>query len=113
MPYAAADEVFQGRGYFITHISAHFDNTLVLPVEVKKVFMDEANREVFPLVLEELKAGIKQAISETSAFFMRKYNKQKSAKSADMLSSTLAPEIITVDKRLVALCKNVGHVKLY
>ena len=105
--YAATDEVFQGRGYFITHISAHFDNTLVLPVEVKKVFMDEANREVFPLVLEELKAGIKQAISETSAFFMRKYNKQKSAKSADMFSSTLAPEIITVDKRLVALCKNV------
>ena len=70
--YAATDEVFHGRGYLITHISAHFDNTLVLPIEVKKVFMDETNGEIFPLVLEELKAGIKQAISETSAFFMRK-----------------------------------------
>jgi uncharacterized protein (TIGR02421 family) len=71
------------------------------------VFMDETNGELFPLVLEELKAGIKQAISETSAFFMRKYNKQKSAKSTDMLTSSLAPEIILVDKQLVALCKNV------
>ena len=105
--YAATDEVFHGRGYLITHISAHFDNTLVLPIEVKKVFMDEKNGELFPLVLEELKAGIKQAMSETSAYFMRKYNKQKSIKNTDMLSSSLAPEIISVDKKLVALCKNV------
>ncbi|TYK65282.1 flavohemoglobin expression-modulating QEGLA motif protein [Colwellia echini] len=105
--YAATDEVFHGRGYLITHISAHFDNTLVLPIEVKKVFMDETNGELFPLVLEELKAGVKQAIGETTAFFMRKYNKQKSAKSTDILTSSLAPEIINLDRQLVELCKNV------
>ncbi|MBU2871460.1 flavohemoglobin expression-modulating QEGLA motif protein [Colwellia sp. E2M01] len=105
--YAATDEVFHGRGYLITHISAHFDNTLVLPIEVKKVFMDETNGELFPLVLEELKAGLKQAISETTAFFMRKYNKQKSARSSDILSSSLAPEIINLDRQLVDLCENV------
>ena len=33
---AATDEVFHGRGYLVTHVNAHFDNTLVLPIEVKK-----------------------------------------------------------------------------
>jgi hypothetical protein len=42
----ATDEVFQGRGYLITHINGHFDNTLVLPTEVKKIFMDEYSGDV-------------------------------------------------------------------
>jgi len=105
--YAAIDEVFQGRGYLISHVNAHFDNTLVLPIEVKKVFMDETKGEVYPLVLDELNAGIKQAISETTAHFMRRFNKKKSVKNSDMLSSVLAPEIIALDKKLVSLCKNI------
>jgi len=105
--YAAIDEVFQGRGYLISHVNAHFDNTLVLPLEVKKVFMDETKGELYPLVLDELNADIKQAISETTAYFMRRFNKKKAVKNSDMLSSFLAPEIIALDKKLVALCKNI------
>ncbi len=104
---AASDEVFQGRGYVITHINAHFDNTLVIPIEVKKVFMDETSGELYPLVLDELKAGIKQAISETAAHFMRRFGKRKSIRGADILSSSLAPEIILLDKKLAALCKHI------
>jgi len=74
---AATDEVFHGRGYLITHVNAHFDNTLVLPTEVKKIFMDEVTGDVYPLVLEDLKAGFKSAISETAAFFVRRYGKKK------------------------------------
>lgn len=104
---AATDEVFHGRGYLITHINAHFDNTLVLPTEVKKVFIDEASGEVYPLVLEELKAGFKNALSETAAFFVRKYGKRKRTQKADILSSTISPEVISVDKKLFALCKSI------
>ena len=105
--FAATDEVFQGRGYLITHVNSHFDNTLVLPVEVKKVFMDETKGEIYPLVLEELKAGIKQAISETAAFFMRKYSKSKSTKHTDLLSSSLPSELLALDKKLYSLCNNI------
>lgn len=104
---AATDEIFQGRGYLITHINAHFDNTLVLPTEVKKVFMNEASGEVYPLVLEELKAGFKNSLSETAAFFVRKYGKRKKTQKADILSSTISPEVLSVDKKLFALCKSI------
>ena len=104
---AATDETFQGRGYLIAHINAHFDNTLVLPTEVKKVFMNEVSGEVYPLVLEELKAGFKNAISETAAFFVRKYGKRKRTQKADILSSTISAEVLDLDKKLFSLCKSI------
>ena len=104
---AATDEIFQGRGYLITHINAHFDNTLVLPTEVKKVFMNETSGEIYPLVLEELKAGFKNAISETAAFFVRRYGKRKRTQKADILSSTISSEVLDLDKKLFSLCKSI------
>lgn len=104
---AATDEIFQGRGYLIAHINAHFDNTLVLPTEVKKVFMNEASGEVYPLVLEELKAGFKNAISETAAFFVRRYGKRKKTQKADILSSSISSEVLNLDKKLFSLCKSI------
>lgn len=104
---AASDEIFQGRGYLITHVNSHFDNTLVIPTEVKKVFMDEQSGELYPLVLEELNSGIKEAIGETAAFFMRRYGKKKSFSKADVLSSTIPSDIFQLDKKLFSLCKNV------
>lgn len=104
---AATDEVFHGRGYLISHINAHFDNTLVLPTEVKKVFMDETSGQVYPLVLDNLKSGLKDAISETAAFFMRRYTKKTRTQKADILSSNISPEVIELDKKLFSLCKSV------
>lgn len=105
--YAETNKVFHGRGYFISHINAHFDNTLVLPIEVKKVFMDESTGELYPLVLEELKSGFKNAVSESAAYFMRRYTKKKSTQKADILSSNISPELISLDKKLFSLCKSV------
>lgn len=104
---AAIDEVFQGRGYLITHVNSHFDNTLVIPTEIKKVFMEEETGELYPLVLEELKTGVKEAISETAAFFMRRFGKKRSFSKSDVLSSVVAKEVTTLDKRLFELCKNI------
>ncbi|TKB47480.1 flavohemoglobin expression-modulating QEGLA motif protein [Thalassotalea mangrovi] len=104
---AATDEVFQGRGYLITHVNSHFDNTLVLPTEVKKVFMDETSGEPYPLVLEELKAGFKDAITETATFFMRRYGKKKRVRRADVLSSNISPEVLSLDKQLFTLSRHI------
>jgi len=104
---AAVDEVFHGRGYLITHVNSHFDNTLVIPTEVKKVFMEEISGELYPLVLEELKSGLKEAISQTAAFFMRRYGKKKAFSKADILSSSIPDEVLRVDKKLFSLCKDI------
>lgn len=104
---AAIDEVFQGRGYLITHVNSHFDNTLVIPTEIKKVFMDEETGELYPLVLEELKTGVKEAISETAAFFMRRFGKKRSFSKSDVLSSVVPKEVTKLDKKLFELCKNI------
>ncbi len=104
---AAVDEVFQGRGYLITHVNSHFDNTLVLPTEIKKVFMEEETGALYPLVLEELKTGVKEAISETAAFFMRRFGKKRSFSKSDVLSSVVPKEVKKLDKQLFELCKNI------
>ena len=104
---AATNEVFHGRGYLITHVNSHFDNTIVLPTEVKKVFMDEISGDVYPLVLEELKTGFKDAISETAAYFMRRYGKKKRTQKTDILTSSISSEVIELDKKLYALCNNI------
>lgn len=104
---AASDEVFHGRGYLITHVNSHFDNTLVLPTEIKKVFMEEHSGELYPLVLEELKVGMKEAITDSSAYFMRRYGKRKSYSKADLLSSSLNKAIVSLDKSLFRLCEDI------
>ncbi|MFZ0468872.1 MAG: N-formylglutamate amidohydrolase, partial [Thiogranum sp.] len=85
---AALNEVFYGRGYLIGHINGKFESTLVLPTEVKKVFMDELSGELFPLVLDEMKDGTKRAIAETAAFFARRHTRKTRARHQDMLSTT-------------------------
>jgi hypothetical protein len=61
---AAINEVFFGRGYQATFIGNNFHNTLVLPTEVKKSFMDELTGEPRPAVLERLHAEFEQAVSD-------------------------------------------------
>jgi uncharacterized protein (TIGR02421 family) len=104
---AALNEVFYGRGYLIGHINGKFENTLVLPTEVKKVFMDEMSGELFPLVLDEMKDGTKRAIAETAAFFARRHTRKTRARHQDMLSTTLEPAIVEVDSQLYRLAKGV------
>ena len=61
---AAINEVFYGRGYQATFIAKSYRNTLVLPTEAKKAFMDELTGEPLPGVLEALHTEFEQAISE-------------------------------------------------
>jgi len=104
---AALNEVFYGRGYLIGHINANFESTLVLPTEVKKVFMDECSGQLYPLVLDEMKDGTKRAIAEAAAFFARRHTRKTRARKQDMLSTTLDPAIVEVDRQLYRLARGV------
>ena len=105
------NEVFYGRGYLIAHINARFENTLVLPTEVKKVFMDETGGELFPLVLDQMKDGAKRAIAEAAAFFARRHTRKTRARRQDMLSTTLDPAIVSVDSQLYRLARGVDTLQ--
>jgi len=73
---ATQNDAFQGRGYLIGHVNSRHVNSLVIPTEVKKIFMDETTGELFPQILDDLNSGITHAITETEAHFMRKYSRK-------------------------------------
>jgi uncharacterized protein (TIGR02421 family) len=73
--------------------------------------MDEESGEVYPLVLEAVQIGLKQAISHTSAYFQRRFNLKKRVKKADMLSSQIEPVVLAVDRTLYRLAQKIETLK--
>jgi len=67
---AAINEVFYGRGYQATFVGKRCRNTLVIPTELKKVFMDELSGEALPDVLEVLHREFEQAIIGHAQHFL-------------------------------------------
>ncbi len=67
---AAINEVFYGRGYQATFVGKRCRNTLVLPTELKKAFMDELSGEPLPDVLEVLHREFEQAITVHAQHFL-------------------------------------------
>ena len=108
MPVSAKEnDIFFGRGYMISHINSRFQNTLVLPIEVKKVFMDELTGEIYPLVMQSLSQQFKTCLVDVSAFFSRRFTSKKRVKKSDMLAERMDPAILKVDKALFDLAKGL------
>ena len=98
--------VFQGKGYQAEYIQKNFVNTLVIPIEIKKVFMDESTGTLYPLVLERLQEGVHLAIFETASYFNNKL-KKSNLKHMDLLSSDIEPAVLLVDRELFKIAKNL------
>lgn len=108
MPVNAAENyVFYGRGYMISHINSRFQNCLVLPIEVKKVFMDELTGELYPLVMQSLCQQFKDCLVDIAAFFSRRFTSKKKIKKFDMLAETMDPAVTKVDRALFQLAKGL------
>lgn len=98
--------VFQGRGYQASFVREFFSNTLIIPLEVKKIFMDEENGEVFPLVLDKLQEGLHMSVLDAATAF-NKTLKRARLKQADLLPSNVEPLVFKVDKALNRLAKSI------
>lgn len=59
------DDVFEGRGHFTLHISRFFRNTLVFPLEIKKVYCDELTGEIFEDTANQLKLELTRTIEKS------------------------------------------------
>jgi N-formylglutamate amidohydrolase len=66
----AENEVFQGKAYQARFVRENFKHSLVLPLEIKKVFMDELSGECFPERLAAVKQGLSAAITENIGYFI-------------------------------------------
>lgn len=104
---ALENSSFYGRGYLIAHINSRFQNSLVLPIEIKKIFMDEIKGEPFPLVMQELNHQFKDFLVDVSALFSRRYTSNKIVKSSDVLTEKMDPAILAVDRSLYHLAKGL------
>lgn len=69
--------------------------------------MDENSGEIYPLVVNDLKENLKQAISLNAAYYSRRNTIRKSARRHDLLSSNLDPSIKKLDDRLYNITKDV------
>lgn len=108
MPVQAEENhIFFGRGYMISHINSRFQNTLVIPLEIKKVFMDELSGEPYPLVMQSLSEQFKDYLTDVSAFFARRFTRKRRARQTDMLTETLEPSVLQVDRALFKLAKEL------
>ncbi|PVZ65642.1 flavohemoglobin expression-modulating QEGLA motif protein [Pelagibaculum spongiae] len=101
----ACDDVFTGQGYLAQRLQQNFSKTLVLPTEIKKVFMDEITGESYPLVIEQLSHQLRDSITATAAFFAKKYSRKSINKKSDMLHNQLDPLVLDIDKRLHLLAR--------
>ena len=97
---------FQGNGYFLTHITNTFNDTLVFATEVKKIYCNELDGSDYPLVINDLEEGFKKIIIETSTFFVENELKLK-VKRKSLLSFGIDNELKKVDQDLYQLTKKL------
>ena len=101
----AENEVFKGNGYLISYITKNFSNTLVLATEVKKIYCDEENGEVYPLIIEKLAGHFKKGILNTASFFTRQNPGMVFHRNNKLLSSELDKDLLKVDKQLFRVAR--------
>lgn len=107
----AKNQVFYGRGYLTAHVNSRFENTLVLPLEIKKVYMDELLGQVYPIVMNSLSQQFKDCLADISAFFARRYTSKKRSTRSDMLAGKMEPAILNVDSRLYCIAKGLDTLQ--
>ena len=100
------DVVFFGRGYQATFVRKKFPKIPLIPLEVKKVFMDEKAGEAFPLVIEALQIGLNNAILSTATQYAHYLGKKK-ARKGDLASSLIEPTVLKIDKEIFRLSNKI------
>lgn len=106
----AFDDVFAGKGYQAAFIHEQHSRSLCVPLEVKKVYMDETTGELYPLMLEEITGALKQALSYNGAYFSRKFTRKKVLRS-NFFAEESSKVIKRVDTALYRVAKGIDTLR--
>ena len=99
--------IFCGKGYAIEYLMKHFSNILVLPTEIKKVYLDELSGDEYPDIISNLEQGLKQAIINHAAYFAKNQTNMTFFKKYQLLFSGLKDSLKFIDKELYNLLKKI------
>jgi len=72
---AVTNDVFTGQGYNLEYINTHFEKTLVLATEIKKIYCDELTGEPYPKIIRMLQQSLEIAIFNNKNAFCRRLGK--------------------------------------
>lgn len=70
----AFDEVFLGKGYQASFIKNHCSKTLCIPLELKKVYMDESSGVLYPATLQSIKQNLDAVIKSSTTYFSKHFS---------------------------------------
>ena len=71
---ASINEVFFGRGYHATFTTSRFPDIMLLPTEIKKVFMDELTGQPRMEILKALQDAFGNAVLQHSSIFRQRHH---------------------------------------
>ena len=100
------DAVFYGLGYQATFTRQHFQSVLTIPLEIKKIYMDETTGEVFPLVHEALREQLSRALFNTAVSFASRVRKKILTRS-ELGTTNIEPVVMEVDRKLFRLVRQM------
>jgi len=70
------DDVFDGKGYQAAFIKEHTPHCLCIPLEIKKVFMDEYRFDLIDDIFPALLSGLKNVLAENIRMFTEHWTKE-------------------------------------
>ena len=109
----SVNHIYYGRGELLSYIKQHFNNTLVLATEIKKVYMDELTGQEYPVVIQSISKSLKRALLENSRLFINSQNSVNILKRSSLLNSDIQPEVLKLDADLQSVIKGfeiLGYV---
>jgi uncharacterized protein (TIGR02421 family) len=104
--FTAQNVAFYGRGYNLEFIQSHFNNALVLPTDIKKVYCDELTGNIFPNIVKQFQQKLKTAILNTANEFCQSLDKWDFTSTLTLLNKSIDSDLKTLDKNLHGLLKN-------
>lgn len=66
---AKINDTFQGNGYFLKFITKNFKNTLVLAIEIAKIYCDEYEQIIYPEVVDAVEKQLNTLLPKHAATF--------------------------------------------
>ncbi len=102
----ARNAAFEGRGYQAAFCRQHKRNTLVIPLDIAKVYMDEEMGDGFPVVLTDLSDQLYHSCLNTVTTLAKTLNTK--VRKRDLVSSELEPVVLQVDRQLFKMAKHLN-----
>ncbi|MES2663812.1 MAG: flavohemoglobin expression-modulating QEGLA motif protein [Pseudomonadota bacterium] len=103
----STNDVFQGKGYISEQLNSYCSRILSIPLEIKKVYMDENTGQLHPLIYKAVKKHLKKSLLEVGDYFERQCTKQRNVRP--LLNPGSENDAVTkrVDKELFRLARTI------